>query len=587
MIDAVARESFGVDLRPLQRSAVEATLAGRDTLLLVPTGGGKSLCYQLPALILAQRGHGPTVVVSPLVALIDDQVAKLKSRGIAAVGLHSSQDPTERAESQRAARGAALVYVSPERAVSARFRQWLGAGKVAALAVDEAHCISEWGHDFRPEYAQLGSIRASIGGPAAALTATATPRVRAEISASLGLRDPAILIGDMSRPNLAFAVEHHRGDKVRLARLAAELDARGIGRKPAGGRAIVYASTRARVKQVGDALRKLGFQAGFYHAGRTDGAREKAQQGFADGKHLVLVATTAFGMGIDLPDVRLVVHVQAPGTVEAYYQQAGRAGRDGLPAACLLLYGPSDALVQARLSGGRPGPGWPALQAYVNGATCRQVVFARHFLPDQPAPPCGACDACNSTVQVPERVVARDVPEDDDVDLDADQFQRILDFVGALPKPLGRTLVAAGLRGSRAQKVVKAKLPANPHYAALSDVPERAIVRAIDGLLAAGDLAKKGRKYPTVWIAGKGVRTRSATPRPRPTGVKSALEAWRKSEARRRKWKAYQIFPNSTIAALADRMPGSDDLLDIPGLGEKRVEQFGPAILRILEEYRS
>jgi ATP-dependent DNA helicase RecQ len=577
---------------------VEAAISGRDVRVLVPTGGGKSLCYQLTALVLADRGLGPTVVVSPLVALIEDQVRSLKSRGVEAIGLHAGVPPRERDALLRAARGAALVYVSPERAVSARFQRWLRDGPVAALAVDEAHCVSEWGHDFRPEYLQLGSIRALVGGPALALTATATPRVAAEIDASLGLRDPLVVVGDLRRSNLVFSVEHLAGDRARVERLIRELDALALGRDPRAGRVIVYAATRRRVRDVADGLRAAGFKAGWYHAGRTDGARERAQQSFEAGKHAILVATTAFGMGIDLRDVRLVAHVQAPSSLEAYYQQAGRAGRDGREARCLLLYGPSDVLVQERLRAAWPGAavGWEALVRFAWSTRCRQEELSRWFLPDRETEPCGRCDACTDRGGVERRVAdarsgaaerkAERISQqaaDNAVTLDDDCRDAIVAFVDALRKPIGRTLAAAALRGSRARKVTRWKLTENPLFAALKGTPEVAIVRAIDQLLASGRLVRAGKKYPTLWIPGK--RIRSAVPAdrpPKPAAVR-ALESFRRAQAKQRRWKAYQIFPNATLALLvATRPVDLAGLASIKGMGEKRIASFGEQILEIL-----
>ncbi|MEQ1506633.1 MAG: RecQ family ATP-dependent DNA helicase, partial [Myxococcota bacterium] len=328
--------------RPGGRGPGGARRAGRPGCLLyvqvlLPTGGGKSLCYQLPAAILADRGAGPTLVVSPLVALMDDQVRALRARGIAAAALHRETPYRERDRVLATLGDQVLVYASPERIANPRFRRAL-AGRVARVAVDEAHCISEWGHDFRPDYLGLGVVTAALGAPTIATTATATPRVMDEIRESLGLRDPVVIRGRFARDNLALSVEHLAGDHARTARVVALLDQLGLGRDPAAGRAVIYAATRARTVAVAKALTAAGFAAGYYHAGRTGGARATASARFADGRQLVMVATTAFGMGIDRPDVRLVVHVQAPSTLEAFAQQAGRAGRDGAPARCVVLY---------------------------------------------------------------------------------------------------------------------------------------------------------------------------------------------------------------------------------------------------------
>jgi ATP-dependent DNA helicase RecQ len=594
---AIARQ-FGVVPRPAQADAIAAALAGRDQLVVLPTGGGKSLCFQGPAWIRASQGEGPTIVVSPLIALIDDQVARLRALGIAAVAVHTGLPYAERDQALAGAAEAALLYVSPERLVSARFRRWLGRTPVAGLVVDEAHCISEWGHDFRPEYARIGEIRPLVRGPVAAFTATATPRVREEIAASLGLVGPQRHVGDFTRENLAFSVELLRGDRERVARLAALLDARGLGRDARAGRAVVYASTRRRVTEVADALRKLGFQAGWYHAGRTGGARRKAADQFEDGRSAVLVATSAFGMGIDHPDVRLVAHVQAPGTLEGYYQQAGRAGRDGAPAECVLWFGPSDALVHARLRGKWPGAraGWDALEAIAWRSGCPQVAISQWNEPHRPVGPCRRCDACRGGPALAEAVgeARRDASDrrteraaraarESSVPVGAAEREQIVAFVGALRRPASRTAVAAGLRGSRARRLVRLQIPKNPHFGALAHLPERALVRAIDGLLAEGQLAPRGKKYPTVWLPGKPVRSGLSRAKPAQGGLAAALKAFRKGEARRRRWRAYQVFPDATVVALVASLPADPaDLAAIPGLGPKRIERFGARILEII-----
>ena len=323
----VLREVFGYSaFRPGQQRAVDALLSGRDVQVLLPTGGGKSLCFQVPAMVWRAQGRGPLLVVSPLIALMEDQVAALQRCGVDARVVHSGMPWAEQREALDGARTADLLYVSPERIGVKRFRARLEGIAPSACAVDEAHCISEWGHDFRPAYRNLGVLKRELGLPIMALTATATPRVMADIADSLGLSDPVRIVGGFDRPNLRFSVELHRGDKVRAERCLGILNGLGIGRDPSGGRAVVYAATRKRVKAVATQLSKAGLKVAWYHAGRTDGARARAQQRFESGTHRVMVATTAFGMGIDQPDVRAVIHVQAPASLESYYQQAGRAG---------------------------------------------------------------------------------------------------------------------------------------------------------------------------------------------------------------------------------------------------------------------
>ena len=339
-LEQTLHERFGLEqFRTGQREVIENVLGGRDVLCVMPTGGGKSLCYQLPALLLP----GPTLVVSPLIALMKDQVDALIERGLRATLLNSSLDPTE----QRArlieieAGQYDLVYVAPERFRSPRFVETMAKVKPALLAIDEAHCISEWGHDFRPDYARIGQARRQIGfPPCIALTATATDLVRRDIADQLDLRDHAQFVTGFDRPNLSYAVVDARKDADKLAALAESL-----GRTP--GSAIVYASSRARCETIGQFLEKeLRRKAVIYHAGLTREERTEAQDRFMSGRAQVVVATNAFGMGVDKSDIRSVVHFNMPGTVEAYYQEAGRAGRDGDPAHCLLLYAPGDRFLQ-------------------------------------------------------------------------------------------------------------------------------------------------------------------------------------------------------------------------------------------------
>ncbi len=590
----VLHQTFGLSaFRAGQESAIEAFSSGRDVELILPTGGGKSLCYQIPAILRTARGEGPTLVVSPLVALMQDQVAALRRRSISSFSLHSSGDRPTVAE----ARAATLLYVTPERVAQPRFRRWLASVGVSAAAIDEAHCVSQWGHDFRPEYLELGSLKSELGLPVMAVTATATARVRSEIRTSLLLTQPLEVIGSFARPNLQFTVELHRGDRVRTERTAEWIRDR-IG----DGRAIVYAATRKRVRAVAEALKKSGLEAGYYHAGRTDLARERAQAAFESGKLRVLVATTAFGMGVDLPDIRVVVHVQAPGSLEAYVQEAGRAGRDGRASSCILLYAPGDAVTQARLRGATPGSAeaWQHLQNYVYGVECRSRVMAAHFGEELAA--CGSCDVCRARdgVEVAVRVARRDLADkareralkhraDAAVELSADDLQTIVAFVAEMSRPCGKRLVAQGLRGSRAQAVKRRKLPENTRFAALTHLPEAALVAAIESLLDDGRLAPKGKKYPTVWIPGKPVRggTGPSTERRRPLStLESALKDLRRKESRKRRWRAYQVFDNKTLAAIAAERPTSpESLLAIPGLGPKRIERFGEGILELVRRF--
>ncbi len=601
----VLRDVFGHSaFREGQRLAIQGSLTGRDVQVLLPTGGGKSACYQIPAILRAGLGEGPTLVVSPLIALMEDQVAAMREKGIAAEVLHSGINWAEQRQIMDRAADAALLYVSPERVSVKRFRSWLARIRLASVAIDEAHCISEWGHDFRKDYLGLGVLKEEFKVPVMALTATATPRVLEEIRSSLGMRNPLRIAGSFRRPNLAMTVELFEGDKVRLERLIALLEELGLGRDVSAGRVVVYAATRKRVKAIGEALRKAKYKAGYYHAGRTDLARSRAQEAFAEGRHAVLVATTAFGMGIDQPDVRLVAHLQAPGSLEAYYQQAGRAGRDEQFARCVLLYSPGDSLTQRRIRGENATPGaeqgWKALQDYIYGTRCRQKAIDRYFQGLE-GPPCQNCDVCGDVRGVHqavdnarERLVARRTSRDakrereDAVELDTAQRDAIVAFVGGLKKPVGKTLVAQGLRGSRSKRVKRAKLEGNDWFGFLKGVPERAIVSTIEDLLDAQRLAPRGKKYPTVWIPDKRVRpkTTKKPKKPAPKGLTAALKAYRKAQARKRRWKAYQVMNDATIAGIVAARPTNvRDLQAVKGMGPKRVAKFGEGIIDLVLQY--
>lgn len=401
--DAMVRSVWGYSgLRGPQRRCVAAVLRGMDCLAVLPTGGGKSLCYQVPALLLPHL----TLVISPLISLMQDQVAALRARRVAAAYLSSTQTPAVQAAVRRLIRTGplSLLYVAPERLQT--LPALLQDRKVSLLAVDEAHCISEWGHDFRPHYRRIGAFRARLGAPPTiALTATATPSTRADIRLALGLRRPVEVITSFDRPNLHFAVRRTREEPERFAELNRLLRSPG-----AQGSTIVYTPTRNRADGIAKVLRWQGLPAAPYHAGLPGAARRALLRRFQSGEIRVMVATTAFGMGIDKPDVRLVVHMGIPSRPEAYYQEAGRAGRDGQPSRCVLLWREQDLILAAHLARRKAAAGMEparaphveaarralsAMRTYVSTRRCRRAVLLEYL--GERLTRCSGCDRCGDT----------------------------------------------------------------------------------------------------------------------------------------------------------------------------------------------
>ena len=606
--EVLARVFGHADFRRGQADAVEAALGGRDAVVLLPTGSGKSLCYQVPALVLAGRGAGTTIVISPLIALMQDQVAALSARGVAADALHSHQDAARQRTAVAAFLGGelALLYVSPERAAKESFRRMLGRTGIALLAVDEAHCVSQWGHDFRPDYMALHELRALAPVPVLALTATATPRVVDEIVGRLGLQGPAIVRSGVERPNLRFSVHPLRGQEARLSVLQQALERGGLRGRRGAGRAIVYCSTRKTTERVARALRSAGFAATHYHAGRTKNARERAQRGFEAGRSRVLVATNAFGMGIDLPDIRVIVHFQTPGSVEAYYQEAGRAGRDGEPAECLLFFGTADLVTQRRLASGgameaRTDRSLAAMERYARASQCRQALLVTHFTGEPGGPACGRCDVCDGSAREAVERAASSAPAVHALPEEA--LGTILAAVDRLSRPVGKTALARALRGSRARSLSRGGLLTLPEYGALRGHDEASVVAGIEALLANGRLVRMGHKYPTVWIPEKPVRAarvsrpdgedvptagaRSGRPA-RGGSLARALDGYRKRQARQLRWKTYMVFQRNVILAIERSQPRDHDALArIPGLGPARIARFGDDILALVRQHAS
>ncbi|MDP3178656.1 MAG: ATP-dependent DNA helicase RecQ, partial [Spirochaetaceae bacterium] len=387
------REVFGYEgFRPLQEEIIDAVLSGDDALAVMPTGGGKSLCYQVPGLVMEARGEGLVLVVSPLIALMREQVAFLRGLGARALLLNSTLTPEEwRANAEAARSGlASLLYMAPETLASPRFRELLPSLRVGLLAVDEAHCISEWGHDFRPEYRMLGSLRASVRNadgraPCLALTATATERVRRDIAGQLGLKARGgathrEFVAGFDRPNIQIEVRRRLKAVDQILDLASNFPE---------GTGIVYCFSRARAEDLAESLSAKGLSALPYHAGLPAELRAANQDAFIRDQVRVIAATTAFGMGIDKPDVRFVVHADLPKSLEQYYQEIGRAGRDGLPAKALLLFGYGDAmkiraLLRADIDDAEDDDGSP-VGAYERGAAAETALEAMLRFAESPA----------------------------------------------------------------------------------------------------------------------------------------------------------------------------------------------------------
>lgn len=436
---SVLKSVFGYDsFRPLQREIIDTLLSGRDCLAVLPTGGGKSLCYQIPAMLMP----GPALVVSPLIALMRDQVSALVSAGVEAAFINSSLGAEERRAIEERVRGGKvrLVYAAPESLSGERVLSLFDRVAPSLVVVDEAHCVSEWGHDFRPEYRALSALRPRYPGAVwLAATATATGRVRADIAESLGLRDPEIFLGGFERPNLRISVEPKAEARRRVVQFA---------RARPGQSGIVYCGSRKRAEDMAAALAQAGVRAAAYHAGMPAEDRSRNQEAFVRDDVQVMCATVAFGMGIDKPDVRFVVHVDLPKSVENYYQEIGRAGRDGLPSDCVLLYGPGDYVAASRLfdklDEGQRRQALARLEdmrAYAESELCRRSLILRHFGEPFGGEPCGGCDNC---LRGPVETADATIPA-----------QKFLSCVKRTGERFGAAHVIDVLLGERTEKVVR------------------------------------------------------------------------------------------------------------------------------------
>ena len=609
---------FGFEsFRHGQREVMEAVLARRDVLAVMPTGQGKSLCFQLPATLTS----GLTVVISPLIALMKDQVDALRTRGITASAYHSGQSQQERDRVLQDMRlgKLRLLYLAPERMQHDWFIRQVRLAGPSLLVVDEAHCISHWGHDFRPDYLRLGELRRQLDSPPClALTATATARVQQDIHDKLEFRQPLTVITGFRRPNLRFAVEICSGKTEKLTILESLLKETPTGSK------IIYCSTRRHVEELAQSLGKRHSGVGYYHAGLADDLRVSIHERFVNDEIRILVATNAFGMGIDKPDVRLVVHHDVPGSLEAYYQEAGRAGRDGGHALCVLLFQQSDVATQEffiqKLGEGASASGTVVSErqdasrdllrrmvSYAYSQTCRQLTFLNYFgdVEETTLGPCGHCDLCSSPPVVTEA----------DHDL-LQQARTVLATVDGFQGRFGATRVTDVLYGSTGKAVLDLRLHTSESFGRFRAIGRTGITRLIRRLAASGHIVFDGLEFPVVTLSAKGMAVlkgteplvwehtdgKSGEDKPhqstgKPSGsapphdghpdrdLFERLRALRARMASEEGVAPFMVFHDKTLRNIASRRPSSiSSLEEVPGIGPAKLERYGRQVLQVVNE---
>lgn len=598
-IGAILKKYWGFEtLRPLQEAAIGAGVEGRDSLVVMPTGGGKSLCYQIPPLI-ARRTD---IVISPLIALMKDQVDSLRQVGYPAAALHSALDPQEIREVEMGMSEGhyRLVFAAPERLVSPRFLQWLSNAEIRNFAVDEAHCISHWGHDFRPEYRQLAELKERVPGVSLhAFTATATDRVREDIIAQLRLRDPVELIGNFDRPNLVYRV---------LPRVDARAQTLEVLNRHRGEAAIVYCLSRKDTEDVAASLSANGVRAAHYHAGLNPDKRRQTQDDFMAEKTDVVVATVAFGMGIDRSDVRCVIHTAMPKSVEHYQQEAGRAGRDGLAAECVLLYSGADfmrlqSLIERSAAEADASPHVTEtgvrllnhMRSYASSLRCRHAALSEYFGQRYESEGCGACDVCLDEVEgVEDGTVSA---------------QKILSCIARTDQRFGATHIADILVGAKTARVRQWNHDKITTYGLLADTPRKTVLNLVYQLVDQGLLDRSEGDRPILQLNSRSwdvmrnelsvqlQQTRGAekTKRSRveteswegvDRDLYESLRELRRDLATERGVPAYVIFGDATLRELARVKPTNlDDFAQIRGVGEKKLRDLGGGFLAHIRTY--
>ena len=587
---------FGFDrFLPLQEEIIAKVLAKRDTLVLMPTGGGKSLCYQLPAL----HFKGLTLVVSPLIALMKDQVDGLRANGVPAGMLNSALAAQEASLVQDQARQGKIkiLYVAPERLALPGFQRFLQSLEVSLIAIDEAHCISEWGHDFRPDYRDLKTLRENFPGvPVIALTATATEPVREDIVNQLGLKNPEIFISSFNRPNLTYSIQPKTDPLGSLLYLL---------EKHKGGSAIIYRFSRKATEETAMELSDRGFNALPYHAGLERDVRRETQEKFIRDQVQIVVATIAFGMGIDKPDVRLVVHYDLPKTVEGYYQETGRAGRDGLPSDCVLFYSYGDRSKQEYFIGqieddderDKAHTKLEQILALCDLQTCRRAYLMEYLGESWPKTDCGGGDIC---------LLPRE-------EFDATEIaQKVLSAAIRTGERFGVNYLVDVLRGAVNKAVRTRGHDGLPVFGIARDYDSDELKEMVHSLVTDGLLAQQGEEYPTLAVSSRGrtfLKDREQLTLTRPkqaaathravsglatsgretaydTRLFDELAALRLEIATDRGIPAYQIFGNKTLQQMAFHLPQNEaGFSKIPGVGDAKLREFSEPFLKVITEY--